>query len=207
MSLWTRDRIAAKSNVKALSFKDKGDTTLSCKDAINNLIDNHVDDFYNDGYRYDDFWNFIHDVATEAYQLGYSDGKSKIDSKPTIKPNRYECDKKLFEKGIAASIKSLKNKGYEIISHDYSEFNVIDIVARNTEDGTIHFIAVDVQHTSVNEDFTVDRLEAEADAVHFMNLYPDIFSGVGDVSFDTITITMTGYDKALLCHHIGIFSE
>lgn len=181
---------------------------MDCKSVINSFVDNHVDDFYNDGYRYDDFWNFIHDVAAEAYQLGYNDGKSKVGSKPIVRPNRHECDKKLFEKGIAASIKSLKAKGYEIISYDYSEFNVIDIVARNTADESIHFIAVSVQHTLTDDDFAVDRLEAEADAMHFMNLYPDIFGDdTGNISFDAIVITTTDYDKALLRHHTDIFFE
>ena len=170
--------------------------------TLNDIIENCMDDIYECGSLHDSLRHYIETMANAAYALGYSDG-AKHDT--TSNKNVVDIDD-IQIRGIKATSSFLKRKGYQIITDDYDGFNEINIVAYDFDDSSFHYVKVVVR--DIGESFvepSIDREAAEADAIHYMNLHPEIYEVYGSTSapvvFDICTIMRTSDSKAMLRYH------
>ena len=171
---------------------------------LNDIIENCIDHIYDCGAMYTELRSYIEAVANTAYALGFNDGK-KHDS---VGRKTDDTMDDLQSRGMKAVSTFLVRKGYEIITDDYDAFNEVDIVAYNPDNNSYHYVKVVVRDIGESsEEPPIDRKAAEADAIHYMSLHPDMFSDDADATaivFDICTIMRAVGNKAMLRYHENV---
>ena len=175
---------------------------------LNDIITNGLADIYDCGKMYDMLEKYITDIANAAYALGLQDG-AHTDTNVTHNASREDVS--LHNRGVEATIKHLERKDFKIIDYNYEAFNLIDIVAYDTLDDSLHFVVVDVRDgDSSFEESKIDRMIAETDSIHYLSAHPELVEEYGaniKLIFDICTIIKTSDDKAILRYHINVLNE
>ena len=122
---------------------------------------------------------------------------------------RKDSKSELEVKADQAAVRYLEAMGYDIIEQNWTcDFGGIDIIARDTEDGTIVF--ADVTLSCVIEDgFAPElvtpgkRASLELIAASFLKDFADKTDR--KVRFDIVGLLILGEDRAMVKHHVNAF--
>ncbi len=116
-------------------------------------------------------------------------------------------EKALGQKGLAVAEGYLEGRGYEILERGWDcEHGHVDLVARDSENGTICFAKVQAKFGGLPEEDTSAEARALAEAVAFCYIAKKQVEGMPALRFDNISLGVDAESgRAILRHHKACF--